>query len=149
MELKIDPANLLGKELTPLDTELAFLFIDIFYLLCIQKEYGSTKNYIYEYGASIRNINYSSPFSAVTFFKNISVSTAKRLFEMITYYPQEKEKRELANTEKKLDLLEKARALRNRLIKDGIPSDEATKLIMQILSNQNATLLISGPEKDI
>jgi hypothetical protein len=66
----------------------------------------------------------------------------------VTYYSQEKEKRELANAEKKLDLLEKARALRNRLIKDGFSPDEAAKFICQVLSTQNATIMISGPEKD-
>ena len=147
VELTLESSNLFNKQLTPIDSELAAVTVDLFYLACIEKERGSTSKYFAEYSAELTKITYNSPLKLLAYFKNISASTAKRVFEMITYYPQEKEKRELANTEKKLDLLEKARALRKRLIKDGVGSDEATKLIAEILATHKSTLVITGPEK--
>jgi hypothetical protein len=147
VELKIDSQNLINKQLTPLDVELAAITIDIFYLICVRKEHFSSDP-LAKYEVELQRISYNTPLTLLAYFKNVSVGTAKHVFEMITYYPQEKEKRELANAEKKLDLLEKARALRKRLIKDGIPSDEATKMIAEVLATHKATLEISGPQKE-
>jgi hypothetical protein len=147
VELKVDPYNLRDKQLTPVDAELSAITIDLFYLACLLKE-GGAKEYLESYGAELKSINYNSPLRFVAYLKNVSVSTAKHVFEMIAYYPQEKEKRELANTEKKLDILEKARSLRRRMIKDGIPSDEATRMIAELLATHKTTLVITGPEKE-
>ncbi len=146
VELKLDSSDLLGKQLVPVDIELAAITIDLFYLTCIQKEHLSIGEYLEKNGVELKEASYNSPLRLLAYFKNVSVETAKHVFEMITYYPQEKERRELANTEKKLDLLEKARALRKRLIKDGVPSDEATRMISEVLATHKAKLAISAPD---
>jgi hypothetical protein len=148
VELKIDPANLFNKRLTPIDAEAAAVIIELFYLVCFEKEHhGSAHKYFAEYDAELKSIDFHSPLKLLAYFKSVSVNTAKHVFEMVTYYTQEKERRELVNTEKKLDLLEKAWALRKRMIKDGVSSDEATRMIAEMLTAHKAQLAIRGPER--
>jgi hypothetical protein len=147
LELKVEASQQPNGRLTPLDIELAAITVDIFYLVCVQKDHGQS-NLVVKYEAEIRRITYNSPLSILAYFKNVSVETAKHVFEMITYYPQEKERRELANADKKLDLLEKARALRKRFIKDGLSSDEAGRLIAEVLATHKSKIAISGPERE-
>jgi hypothetical protein len=146
VELKVDSSYQPNNVLTPVDLELAAITIDIFCLVCTQKELGSTE-LLAKYQPELKRVSYNSPLALLAYLKNVSVETAKHVFETVTYYTQEKEKRELANAEKKLDLLEKARAIRKRLIEDGFSSDEATRLIADVLVAHNSRVAISGPDR--
>jgi hypothetical protein len=151
LEVILDPEMQRKGELGPLDAELAFTLIDIFYLLCAI-ETKSSGLYLHHYGALLEEITYASPLDVVAYLKNIPLDVAKKVLDRVLFYSEEKEKRlleneslSLDNAKRRLEIIDAARELRNHLVSDGIKPDDAAKMLGGLLSHQQAKFLLSGP----
>ena len=156
LEVILDPEIQRKGELGPLDTELLFAIIDLFYFLCVIKTNGKmgSQVYLHHYGILLEQVKYSSPFDVVAFLKNISLETAKGVLDRVLFYSEEKEKKSLENeslsldnAKKKLELIRAAHDLREQLVADGVDPEIATKQLGRLLQHQKSKFLLSGPKK--
>ena len=149
--------------LTPVDTELDSVVLDLFYLTCLFEEYGPKAGAVYRnhYEVVIEKLAYRNPFDVVALLKNVSKGSAEFILSRTLFYRQECQKREAeaekkkaeAQAEhqsvisKKLDNLDKAHKLRQKMIKDGIDIEEASKIVGGLLVDQRAELILLNKDR--
>ncbi|MGJ4899090.1 hypothetical protein ACQR2B_29800 [Bradyrhizobium oligotrophicum] len=149
--------------LTPIDVEIDSVILELFYLTCVLREYGSKigKVYAYHYGVEIKQVGYRNPFDVVALFKNIPKGAAEFVLSRTIFYQQECQKRQAeadkkkaeaekahqSAIEKKLANLDKAHKLRQKLIKDGVDIEEASKVVAGLLEDQRANLRLLNHQK--
>jgi hypothetical protein len=154
--------------LSPLDLELASAVIDTFYLTCLRRELASRfsggsiqspisrstyprRNVIMSnYEIKIEVISFSNPLGIGAFLQNVTVGTAQRILERTLFYSQERDRREINNNiarqtliDLKLRNVQKAAAVRKKLISQGLSEDDATKAIGSLLNDEGASLRIT------
>jgi hypothetical protein len=156
--------------LTSIDLELNSVIVELVYLSCLAQEYGPNagKVYLFEYGGQITSISYENPLNIFGFFKNVSMKTMYWVLNRTIFFQEEQEKRraqaakewaEAGKTEaeadekrqsviqKKLKNIELGHNLRQKMVRDGVSSDEINQLIGGLLIDQRAQLLLPGPKK--
>jgi hypothetical protein len=156
LEVILDPEKQRKGELGPLDAELVFAIIDLFYFLCLIKAKGKNgkDHYLHDYGILLQQVKYSSPLDVVAYLKNISLETAKGVLDRVLFYSEEKEKKSLENeslsldnAKKKLELIRAAHDLRNNLVADGVDPEIATEQLGRLLAQQRSNFFLSGLKK--
>ena len=161
--LKSDTKTTEFGYLTPIDVELDAVVLELFYLACLIKRYGPDAGKVYRshYEGEVKRVAYQNPFDLVGFFKNIPKDAAEIILSRTLFYRQECEKRQAEADKKKaeaqaahqsvidekLENLDKAHKLRQKMIKDGIDIEEASKLIGMLLVDQRAELLLLDQDK--
>ncbi len=144
--------------LTSIDLELNSIIVELAYLSCLSLEYGSnaSKLYQFEYGAEIISLEYDNPLDIFAYFKNVSKKSVDWLLARTLFYREERAKRQAeaekkhaeaerihqSVIEKKLKNLDTAHKLRQKMIKDGMKPEEASRVIADLLHDQRATLLL-------
>ena len=108
---------------------------------------------LFDYSAEIEVVQFRNPLEISAFFKNISMRTARWVLDRTIFYQQERDKREIANEISRQKLLEmkltnagKAVVTRRKLIRGGLSEEEATRLLGNLLSDQQASARITGPD---
>jgi hypothetical protein len=149
--------------LTSIDLELNAVILEMFYLACLSFEHGQSAAHIYvsEYGGEIKSIAYENPFDVLGSFENISKKSADWVLSRTLFHHDNQRRRAMADQEKakaedkhqsaiekKLGNLDKAHALRRKLIKEGTDPDEVNRLIGGLLFDQRAKLL-PGPNNTV
>jgi hypothetical protein len=147
--------------LTSIDLELNAVILELAYLACLSFEHGpsASKIYVSEYGGEIKSIVHDNPFDVLGSFENISKKSRDWVLSRALFYHDNHRRRAMADPEKakaeeqhqsiiekKLGNLDKAHALRAKLIKDGADPDELNRLVGGLLFEQRAKL-IPGPDE--
>jgi hypothetical protein len=158
--LKSDTKTTEFGHLTSIDLELNAAILELAYLACLSFEHGESAAKIYtrEYAGEIKSIVCENPFNAVGSYENISKKSADWVLSRALFYHDNQRRRAKADQEnttaeekqqqaieKKLGNLEKAHALRRKLITDGADPDEINRLVGGLLFDQRAKLL-PGPD---
>jgi len=102
------------------------------------------------YEIKIEVISFSNPLGIGAFLQNVTVGTAQRILERTLFYSQERDRREINNNiarqtliDLKLRNVQKAAAVRKKLISQGLSEDDATKAIGSLLNDEGASLRIT------
>jgi hypothetical protein len=143
--------------LTSIDLELNAVILELVYLACLSFEHGESAARIYtgEYAGEIKSIDSENPFNALGSFENILKKSADWVLSRTLFHHDNHRRRAKANQEntkaesaieKKLGNLDKAHALRRKLITDGADPDEVNRLVGGLLFDQCAKL-IPGPDQ--
>jgi hypothetical protein len=169
LELTLNTSRSQLGFLSPLDLELAAAVVDIFYVVCLRDElrlrpsvgqslsariprssYPRRNVITREYDVEIKVINFSNPLTIGAFLKNITVGTAQRILDRTIFYNQERDRRAIHNDierqkliTQKLNNVQKAVAVRKKLINSGFSEEDATKVIGSVLLDEGATLKIT------
>jgi hypothetical protein len=154
--LKSDTKTTEFGHLTSIDLELNAIILELVYLACLSFEHGPSAAHIYvsEYGGEVKSIACESPFNALGSFENVSKKSADWVLSRALFYHDNQRRRAKADQEnakaeekhqpaieKKLGNLDKAHALRRKLITDGADPDEVNRLVGGLLFDQRAKLL--------
>jgi hypothetical protein len=146
--------------LTSIDLELNAVILELFYLACLSFEHGPSAAHMYvsEYSGEVKSIAHENLFDVLGSFENISKNSADWVLSRALFYHDNQRRRAMADQEKtkaedkqqsviekNLGNLDKAHALRRKLIKDGADPDEVNRLIGGMLFDQRAKLL-PGPD---
>ena len=160
--LRSDTKSTEFGHLTTIDLELNSIIVELVYLSCLSFEYGKPSVfYVFKYDAKVTRLDYENPLHIFGYFGNVSKKSVEWVLSRTLFYKEEKAKRQAeadkksaeaekihqSVIEKKLDNLESAHKLRQRLLKDGIDPDEANRMIAALLLDQRATLLIPDQKK--
>jgi hypothetical protein len=151
--------------------EIISTIVDLFYFACLRAHiegdpivYRGIGNFpsgapsfptrmrlLAEYDAEIEVIQFHNPLEVGAFFRNVSERTANWVLERTLFYREERERRQLQNEisrqrliDMKLKNAEKAVSLRKKLIKGGLPADEAAELLGNLISDQQARIRVDG-----
>jgi hypothetical protein len=159
--LKSDTEATEFGHLTSIDLELNAAILELFYLACLSFEHGESAAKIYtcEYAGEIKTIACENPFNTLGSFENISKKSADWVLSRTLFHHDNQRRRARAAQEnakaeekhqsaieKKLGNLDKAHALRRKLITDGADPDEVNRLVGGLLFDQRAKLL-PGPDQ--
>jgi len=146
--------------LTSIDLELNAVILELVYLACLSFEHGESaaKMYTCEYAGEIKSLDFGSPLNVLGSFENITKKSADWVLSRTLFYHDNQRRRAKADQEnakaeeqhqsaieKKLGSLDKAHALRRKLITDGADPDEVNRLVGGLLFDQRAKLL-PGPD---
>lgn len=155
--IRLDTEKSLLKKLHPRDPELHSLILETINLIILKIEFGDKASHFYQYeweayGLQLAGIRYTNPFDIWGTIKGISRDTGLAVLERTLFYKKEAERRELENQltrqdiiSRKLDNIEKADALRKRLLDGGQDPDEAMRVVGEILADQHAKLVPGNP----
>ncbi|GAB1717282.1 MAG: hypothetical protein NTAFB05_23240 [Nitrobacter sp.] len=161
--LKSDTKATEFGHLTSIDLELNAVILELVYLACLSFEHGESAAHIYvsEYGGEIKSIDRENPFNALGSFENISKKSADWVLSRTLFYHDNQRRRARADQEntkaegkhqpaieKKLGNLDKAHALRRKMITDGADPDELNRLVGGLLFDQRAKLLSVADQTD-
>lgn len=144
--------------LFPEDLLINTLILEAFHIVALSEEYGYDKvipaiSFGDKSRFTIQSVEYTNPFDILGKLWDVGVKSAGSIAERLLYFKPEYRRRELENAmtvqeiaRAKLENVEKAYEFVKRLRSDGMPAEQATQIMVQLLADQGARIRIEPPK---